>query len=589
MKSNIKPIITIHGIRKQEEWDLTFKNLDAWSKKSVDIINFDYGFLSIWGFLNPRRRNRIIADFQKFYSEQNFHSENLPHVVCHSFGSYIFYQSILKYSSIKFDKVILCGSILNHQLDWKPFIDSGQVQTIYNDYGILDWVVRHSRTVLKHGGKSGEVGFHNIAPPYKSKVINRKNYFEHSDYFLPQHMRDNWVQVLFPNNFAYQREILRDDVIQRIYSNIEGRQSDLIGSSVKYLARIDKEGHYYANYVISGSNQSNGNVSAYTISTTADSIQDFDEMDFQAIDSAGKLLDVENIRNLVQNKHCKIHFNEIIHPGEGFTLSLRFMWKATISLKSGDTDHFEIHGYKTVNISLNFPCRLRSARYYIVANHILIQQVEAITINERDGTFTYSLNYDNNANYDGVIFYFEGANMNQGSNNKSLISKIENVTISKCTLQDIADIYKIELDVEHSNAASEQTLKDRLQMFPDGFLVAKENGKIIGYVESVLWNNFEFSTFDEIKNFPLHYNVKGQTLYVIFIAVKEEFRRKGIAKLLLNEIEKVANKYGANTIQLVAKDDLVTLYNKSGFRSDKELANFLPNSQYKSVLMHKSI
>ena len=60
----------------------------------------------------------------------------------------------------------------------------------------------------------------------------------------------------------------------------------------------------------------------------------------------------------------------------------------------------------------------------------------------------------------------------------------------------------------------------------------KSNDKIYGYIESVIWNQKPFNTFLEISNFPMHYNIKGDSLYIIFLAVEKKYRKKGFATKL---------------------------------------------------------
>ena len=95
-------------------------------------------------------------------------------------------------------------------------------------------------------------------------------------------------------------------------------------------------------------------------------------------------------------------------------------------------------------------------------------------------------------------------------------------------------------------------------MFSEGFLVVKKQQKVIGYIETIIWNEKPFNTFQEISNFPLHFNINGDTLYIIFIAVISQYRKNGIGKKLVTEIENLAREYKLKRVSLVAKDDLIT-------------------------------
>lgn len=76
------------------------------------------------------------------------------------------------------------------------------------------------------------------------------------------------------------------------------------------------------------------------------------------------------------------------------------------------------------------------------------------------------------------------------------------MNIRNATIKDIDDVHLLEQLVEGENAATKETLLSRFRMFPEGFYVAKENGTVLGYIESCLWNKSDFETFDEIKDFP---------------------------------------------------------------------------------------
>src|SRR3989338_10868435 len=124
--------------------------------------------------------------------------------------------------------------------------------------------------------------------------------------------------------------------------------------------------------------------------------------------------------------------------------------------------------------------------------------------------------------------------------------------IRKARLKDIDYIHSVEKAVEGENAATKETLLSRFKMFPEGFLVAEEDDKIVGHVESCLWNKEDFETFDEIENFPKEYDPNGKTLYVIFLAVDEKYRKRGIGSELIKSLEKYARDKNLNKLQLVS-------------------------------------
>jgi len=586
----MRKIFTIHGIRTDNEWPNTFKNLVG-NRPNVEVKNFEYGYFTLTQFLSRWHRNRAIKAFERFYSENVLDGE-LPSVVCHSFGTFIFFSAIRKYKSIKFDKVILCGSILSTKLNWKQFFDSDQIRILYNDYSALDSIVPLSRLVVRNCGRSGRVGFKKIPKDLENKIIQRDYNFEHSDYFFPPQMKNYWLKVLLSERklIKYSQNILRPEVIERIYQNIQ--YDPLEFEKVEFWARIDETGNYHARYTRHCKNISSSSVDQYSYNTSADSIEDADDMGFIAYDEAGKILDCHIGNDALQKKTCVIRLNNPVSPQAKFLLTYLFKWKNTITFKRGDTDHFEIKTAKAVYIAVNFRKTLINPRFLIVNDHEVIEEKQVKRKKEQDGTVSYYLDYNNENNYDGIVFYFEGANPEKNlpmTKEIKILKKVNGVNFFNCSLSDIKQVYRIEAEIEYSNAASENTLIERQAMFGDGFIVAKEKSRIVGYIETVIWNKFEFEKFDDIRNFPQFYQPTGDTLYVIFIGVDKDYRRRGIGECLLEAVEKVALKYNVNRIQLVAKEGLVTFYGKFGYSVVKELLDFLPDRDYKSTLMEKSI
>ena len=101
----------------------------------------------------------------------------------------------------------------------------------------------------------------------------------------------------------------------------------------------------------------------------------------------------------------------------------------------------------------------------------------------------------------------------------------------------------------------------------------------MGYAESLIWNKKSFEKFEEIRNFPQNHVLDGKILYVIFLAVDEKERRKGIGSLLIQKLIELAKSKRLETVQLVAREGfLAEFYKKLGFKSKRELPAFLPYS-----------
>lgn len=91
------------------------------------------------------------------------------------------------------------------------------------------------------------------------------------------------------------------------------------------------------------------------------------------------------------------------------------------------------------------------------------------------------------------------------------------VIITDATEEDLGQIYEIEVE-SFDNPYPYSLLKAYLYLANGLYLVAKEGNKVLGYVIGII--QFKF---------------RG---HIVSIAVKKEFRSKGIGNMLIREIEK---------------------------------------------------
>lgn len=586
-------LITIHGIRRKNKWYETFAEFEEIQANDIQVIHFEYGYLDLFRFLFPRSRQKIIDRFQEFYSNNIAKGEDSPSAICHSFGTYIFYSAIDKHDVIKFDKVILCGSILNPETDWARFFKKQQIRKVYHDYGMRDNVVILSKLPLgKSAGASGKYGFQKIPKKYLPHFIQEKNNFDHSSYFLPLHMEEKWVSFMLADiaKVHFNRKILRQSVVERLYgSNIDESEQY---TKVNYSARIDMDGNYYANYIKEGISHQDHR-EGIEISTTADAVNNFNVMNFRALDHDGKFLAVHLVSDMIQEKKVRICFPEPLRLSDHFWISCRFKWIQTMDVGGGDTDHFWVKNCDKYSININFPRRLKSPAFIAFKAGKALKRLPLELKYQKDGSVAYSTKTESKADYEGVFFYYEGIEEKISTENLVCISRHDfncksggKFYISTCRKEDIKHIYKIECDIERGNAAEEKTLYERLKMYPYGFLVAKnEAGDVVGYLESTVWRDIRFERFSEIADFPLFHNIDGDTLYIIFVAVDRKYRDQYIGLELIKTAILLGRKMGLKQAKLVAKDVRIGLYQKCGFNYVRELPGFLSDQQSKNILM----
>lgn len=135
-------LIPIHGIRTYaEEW-LPRLCLSA-STSGWAVAPYVYGYREVSVLCNETQKVEIVEGFRNWLIEVRRLYKGPISIVAHSFGTYIVGRYLSRANDISemFDGVILCGSILNTDFDWRTFIDQGIVGQVLNTVSASDeWV-----------------------------------------------------------------------------------------------------------------------------------------------------------------------------------------------------------------------------------------------------------------------------------------------------------------------------------------------------------------------------------------------------------------------------------------------------------------
>lgn len=100
--------------------------------------------------------------------------------------------ALLKYDNIRFDKVILCASILPRDFPWQDVLDRGQVTAVLNEYGSNDLPCRIAPWFIKGAGTSGQEGFWSR----HDSLVQNEFHFTHSEYFERGHIEAHWFPFI---------------------------------------------------------------------------------------------------------------------------------------------------------------------------------------------------------------------------------------------------------------------------------------------------------------------------------------------------------------------------------------------------------
>ena len=198
MKSDVvitsrKLVITLHGIRTFAPWQKELA--DELGKAGFYTKSLHYGYFSSWKLIRSSKRRRQIEWFREQYTQiVSEYSGTTPSIIAHSFGTYIVARALEVFNGIKFDQVILCGSIIPRNYDWLELFEQGQVKRVLNECAKKDIVVKAAPFFISDAGASGAYGFKPVQDDHLCQRTISK--FTHSDYLHVLNFRENWIPFL---------------------------------------------------------------------------------------------------------------------------------------------------------------------------------------------------------------------------------------------------------------------------------------------------------------------------------------------------------------------------------------------------------
>ena len=192
LRTKRKIIISLHGIRTRGLWQKDLSPLI--SEQGWIYYPLDYGWFSLVFFVPGFSRKRKIEWFRERYREiRNRYPDVIPSIIAHSFGTWTVCKAIAKYEHLRFDKIILAGSIAPDDFDWKRVLSRSQATSVRNDCGKKDVWARFSKWFAWGTGNSGFVGF-----TQQHDVLIEREYpeYSHSSAFGYDHYLGEWIPFL---------------------------------------------------------------------------------------------------------------------------------------------------------------------------------------------------------------------------------------------------------------------------------------------------------------------------------------------------------------------------------------------------------
>lgn len=162
-------VFVLHGIRAANRgWVQALEERVKASLPNSKVITPSYGYLSALEFAIPFLHRRPIRAFQQLYSDSVVENPGASFdFVGHSNGTYVLGQSLRALSAMKFDHVVLAGSVLPRDFEWRKLMSGNepQVKVLRNDCANADWPVGFLCSGLtglwrRDVGTGGYEGFH---------------------------------------------------------------------------------------------------------------------------------------------------------------------------------------------------------------------------------------------------------------------------------------------------------------------------------------------------------------------------------------------------------------------------------------------
>lgn len=117
-----------------------------------------------------------------------------------------------------------------------------------------------------------------------------------------------------------------------------------------------------------------------------------------------------------------------------------------------------------------------------------------------------------------------------------------------------------------SEAASKETLRGRLAVYPNHFWLMEENGCIVSFVNGMTTDESELR--DEMYFTPELHNESGKWQMIFGVNTLPEYRRRGYAAVLLKRVLDDALEQGRQGAVLTCKRELLCYYGRLGFMNE---------------------
>lgn len=139
--------------------------------------------------------------------------------------------------------------------------------------------------------------------------------------------------------------------------------------------------------------------------------------------------------------------------------------------------------------------------------------------------------------------------------------------IRKATMNDLDAISEVESECfPAAEAATKEEFRERLESYADHFLLMFDGEKLAAFIDGFVTDEPDL-TDQMYENATMH-SESGKWQMIFGVNTLPEYRRRGLAGALINEMIAEARRQGRDGLVLTCKDRLVHYYAKFGFLNE---------------------
>ena len=139
--------------------------------------------------------------------------------------------------------------------------------------------------------------------------------------------------------------------------------------------------------------------------------------------------------------------------------------------------------------------------------------------------------------------------------------------IRKATMNDLDAISEVESECfPAAEAATKEEFRERLESYADHFLLMFDGEKLVAFTDGFVTDEPDL-TDQMYENAAMH-SESGKWQMIFGVNTLPEYRRRGLAGALINEMIAEARRQGRDGLVLTCKDRLVHYYAKFGFLNE---------------------